>query len=239
MEILTSKETNQYTVQLQGIGHVYGTPADQLKVGSTIIWNYGSRSSVIKILGKTKAFITVMLTDGERRLKKTRIVGRPENELPEKLQKRGEYPKDYQDTSDITIFFKVFPEYITYVEQECYALAYNILLQNLIKLPEKIIVEHYLKNNRSNVLIYKKYDLYNNVILPNWIKEDDIVTDCETVHEFAHKYRKPDRFTGRGEDYVNVVMDTHKQELREKGFTNISHHDCITGKHVVFVKLKK
>lgn len=156
MHTLISQESNQHTTQLQGLGHVYGTPASDLKVGSTIVWNFGSTSVVMAIVKETKSFITVRFADGERRLKKSRIVARPVKELSKELQKRAEYPKDYEDTSDIIIFFKVFPEYITHIKLECYALAYHILARNLIKLPAKTTVENYLKNNRSNILVHKK-----------------------------------------------------------------------------------
>ena len=156
MEILNSKNSNQHTVQVQGVGHVYGTPSSSLQPNSTIIWNFGSTSKVKAITKETKAFITFQLTDGERRLKKSRLVARPLKELPKELQKRAEYPKKYDDTSDIIIFYKVFPEHITCIEQKCYTLAYHVLLQNLIELPPKIIVEQFLKNNRTNILVHKK-----------------------------------------------------------------------------------
>lgn len=72
--------------------------------------------------------------------------------------------------------------------------------------------------------------------LPSWIKPDEIVSDCQSVEAFAYKYRKPHRFTARGDEYVKAVLETHRKEMFEKGWSNISHHCSITGKHVVFVE---
>jgi len=79
------------TTYLQGIGNVKGTPAGELKVGDTMLWNYGNESKVGKILKETDKTITIeehwvssfsgKLESGERKLLKTRIVARPISEL--------------------------------------------------------------------------------------------------------------------------------------------------------------
>lgn len=64
---------------------------------------------------------------------------------------------------------------------------------------------------------------------------DCAVKDCITVEEFANKYRKSERFIQRGEDYVNCVIKSHYEDIKQKGYTSISKHDNITGKHITFI----
>ena len=73
----------------------------------------------------------------------------------------------------------------------------------------------------------------NNTI-PKWVIRS-AVTDCKDLSEFAHKYRKPDRFTRRGEDYVQAVMKSHAEDIARHGYTSISHHDNITGRIVTYI----
>ncbi|HVX00148.1 MAG TPA: hypothetical protein VHA52_06925 [Candidatus Babeliaceae bacterium] len=70
--------------------------------------------------------------------------------------------------------------------------------------------------------------------IPKWVIRS-AVTDCADVQEFAHKYRKPDRFTGRGEDHVKAVMKTHAEDIARHGYTSISHHDNITARIVTYI----
>lgn len=69
------------TLQLQSVGHVLGTPAGELKVGDSLMWNFGSTSTVEKIVKQTAKtiWISEKYEDGksyERRLLKTRLVCR-------------------------------------------------------------------------------------------------------------------------------------------------------------------
>ena len=64
---------------------------------------------------------------------------------------------------------------------------------------------------------------------------DCAVNDCSTVEEFAHKYRKQHRFTGRGKDYVKCVINSHYEDIEKTGYTAISEHDNITGKFITFI----
>lgn len=71
--------------------------------------------------------------------------------------------------------------------------------------------------------------------VPEWAV-NAAVTDVSTVEEFAKKYRKADRYTARGKEYVKVIMDSHYEELEERGYCSISHHDSNTGEFVTFFK---
>ena len=73
--------------------------------------------------------------------------------------------------------------------------------------------------------------------IPDYIK-DCAITDCKSVDEFAYKYRKIDRFTQRGDDYVEAVMKTHNEELDRFGYTCISHHDNVTGKFISYIEIR-
>ena len=70
--------------------------------------------------------------------------------------------------------------------------------------------------------------------IPEWAK-DTAVTDCRTLEEFAHKYRKPERFTMQGEEYVKAIMKSHYDDIGRRGYTSISQFDNTTGKHITFI----
>ena len=155
MKTLTAKEANKYTTQLQGVGHVYGTPAFKLKIGSTILWNGGAKSTVQGIVKETKSFITFTLSDGERRFKKSRIVARPFNELPSYLQQRANYPKEYKEAKDVVEFFSIFPEDICGLDIELYNITFSYIQRKL----KGISKEEYIsvvKDNIDKILAFKE-----------------------------------------------------------------------------------
>lgn len=73
--------------------------------------------------------------------------------------------------------------------------------------------------------------------IPLWANEC-AVTDCRSVEEFAYRYRKPERFTGRGEAYVQAILKRHKEAINERGYTCISKHDNVTGEFIVYIPLQ-
>jgi hypothetical protein len=87
LKTTTAKQSN--TTYLQGIAaHTMGTPAGELSVGNTIIWNHGFKTTVHAITRQTKCFIWIDELETEtgkvylgRKLKKDRIVARPLEEL--------------------------------------------------------------------------------------------------------------------------------------------------------------
>ena len=68
------------TIQLQSVGLVSGTPAGEIKVGTTLLWNFGS-TSIVKFITKETNKSIWFLTETEngntynRRFLKTRIIG--------------------------------------------------------------------------------------------------------------------------------------------------------------------
>lgn len=81
--IETSNFPRPDATYLQGIAaYVTGTPAGDLKVGDTMIWNGGSCSKVHFIERETPAYVWILEDNGyTRRMKKTRIVARPLEEM--------------------------------------------------------------------------------------------------------------------------------------------------------------
>jgi len=67
------------SIQLQAIGLVNGTPAGEIKVGTTLLWNFGSTSIVKGITKETEKSVW-FLTQNEngnfynRRFLKTRVI---------------------------------------------------------------------------------------------------------------------------------------------------------------------
>jgi|TARA_R110002167_G_scaffold239503_1_gene444606 hypothetical protein len=72
-------QATKNAMRLQSIGFVLGTQAKEVKVGDSLMWNFGSKSNVLEIVketAKTIIFKTVGENGyiGERRLKKDRLV---------------------------------------------------------------------------------------------------------------------------------------------------------------------
>lgn len=67
-------------MRLQGIGYVEGIEAKNIKVEDVLVWNYGSCSTVSKILKETAKTLKIQTKDErtgkfyERRLHKSRLV---------------------------------------------------------------------------------------------------------------------------------------------------------------------
>jgi len=55
------------------------------------------------------------------------------------------------------------------------------------------------------------------------------VVNCDTTEEFLDRYYKPDRFRGRGEEYAQVLIDSHEQDFIKDGYDLISYHDSVLG----------
>lgn len=100
MKLKVFNSAKKNTTYLQGFGHVEGTPAGELKVGNTLVWNNGETSTVVEIVRETPKTIVILeeyevrygheerdpegyrRATNERKFLKTRIVARPANELP-------------------------------------------------------------------------------------------------------------------------------------------------------------
>jgi hypothetical protein len=60
------------------------------------------------------------------------------------------------------------------------------------------------------------------------------VNDVKTIEEFLQKYTKYSRHQGRGQEYVDCRIKSHKDDLVKYGYTFITHHDSVTGEVVSF-----
>jgi len=61
-----------------------------------------------------------------------------------------------------------------------------------------------------------------------------IVNDVTDIKSFLDKYYKPDRYTGRGEEYARILLTSHETDFLTTGYDLISHHDSVTGNAVLF-----
>lgn len=67
------------TLQLQSVGHVVGQPAENIKAGAFLMWNFGAVEEVLEVVKSTSASIVIRIKSrsgyvGERRLMKKRLV---------------------------------------------------------------------------------------------------------------------------------------------------------------------
>ena len=65
-------------IHLQGIGKFQAKPANEIKTGDVLVWNYGSTSTVLSVEIKGKSVYTTQQSDRsgtfERRFLGTRLV---------------------------------------------------------------------------------------------------------------------------------------------------------------------
>ena len=59
---------------------------------------------------------------------------------------------------------------------------------------------------------------------------------AKSLEDFLNRYYKSERFTERGNEYVQAVIASHKKDLNKYGYTIVSHHDNVTGKVVAYYK---
>lgn len=62
------------------------------------------------------------------------------------------------------------------------------------------------------------------------------VSDVQTVDQLLDRYYKPERYTGRGEQYANTLRSTYCQEYDTNGYVVITAHESITGQAVALYK---
>jgi len=74
-----------------------------------------------------------------------------------------------------------------------------------------------MKNNQSSFETFKKYEVQAN-----------------SIEDFLLKYGKPNRFQERGKEYMNVCIQSHKEDLLKYGFDFIDHHNSKTGEVVSY-----
>lgn len=58
--------------------------------------------------------------------------------------------------------------------------------------------------------------------------------EASSVADFLSRYKKHDRFHGRGEDYIQAQIATYQADLDRDGYVFISRHDSVTGQIVVW-----
>ena len=74
-----------------------------------------------------------------------------------------------------------------------------------------------MKNNFNGYDLFKKYQV-----------------EASSLEDFLQKYTKRARHEGRGQEYVEVRIQSHSKDLEKYGYTIISHHDSVTGEVVSY-----
>jgi hypothetical protein len=78
MKFTLVRETTENAMRLQAIGCVLGTPATQIKIGDSLMWNFGGVEVVKEILKETDKMLTISILYKdklyERKLAKKRLV---------------------------------------------------------------------------------------------------------------------------------------------------------------------
>jgi hypothetical protein len=59
-------------------------------------------------------------------------------------------------------------------------------------------------------------------------------TDVSNITEFLSKYYKSDRYTGRGKEYAESLLNSYISDLKIDGYVIISRHESVTGEVVSF-----
>ena len=59
--------------------------------------------------------------------------------------------------------------------------------------------------------------------------------EADSVEDFLKKYYKPERYTGRGKEYAQYLLQKYNKELEEQGYCFISPHDCVMGRAAVYL----
>lgn len=72
-----------------------------------------------------------------------------------------------------------------------------------------------------------------------WSENRKNAVGAESVEDFLSRYMKPERFTGRGQDYVDHIIKSYTDELEKYGFCFITHHSSVTGKEIAFYETYK
>jgi len=65
------------------------------------------------------------------------------------------------------------------------------------------------------------------------------VTDVETVTEFVNQYYKRSKIEPHLKDYPDyksLLINSREEDIKECGYTIISHHDSVTGSIVSLYK---
>ena len=58
--------------------------------------------------------------------------------------------------------------------------------------------------------------------------------EADSIEDFIRNYGKHNRYYGRGNEYMNACLASHKEHLEKYGFDFITHHDSKTGETVAY-----
>jgi hypothetical protein len=69
--------------------------------------------------------------------------------------------------------------------------------------------------------------------IPTWATR--CAVRVNSTADFLAHYYKPDRYRGRGQQYADSLLNSYEQEVKENGYTFISHHDSANGRLVAYI----
>lgn len=52
---------------------------------------------------------------------------------------------------------------------------------------------------------------------------------ANNIEDFLNKYYKKSRYTGRGKEYAELILESYREEFKERGYIFISKHESNTG----------
>jgi hypothetical protein len=57
---------------------------------------------------------------------------------------------------------------------------------------------------------------------------------ANSIEEFLENYTRREKHSGRGKEYVECRIKSHKDDLEKYGYTIITRHDSVTGDTVSY-----
>ena len=60
------------------------------------------------------------------------------------------------------------------------------------------------------------------------------IVKARSVEDYLKKYYKRDRYTGRGKEYAQSLLESYQEEYEKRGYVCTSHHDNVTGEFIAW-----
>ena len=60
------------------------------------------------------------------------------------------------------------------------------------------------------------------------------IVEASSIKDYLDKYHKRDRYTGRGAEYAEYLLQSYQEEFERRGYVVTSHHDNVTGEIIAW-----
>lgn len=60
------------------------------------------------------------------------------------------------------------------------------------------------------------------------------IVKARSVKDYLKKYYKRDRYTGRGKEYAQSLLESYQEEYKKRGYIVTSHHDNVVGEIIAW-----